>query len=170
MDQFYTDITSPYWWLSVIVVGVLLNVVANLVSESLRRRLTESSERYRAWKSAKSDERERMIDNLVEHAEADPMLERFYQHLEARQHRSSRQAFDIMAIMAVFTGLLASFVWTTGDAGPLAYFAAASVLATLLAAAASVSYGNHLRLYVTVNDRVGFARERRRKPPPSPSA
>ena len=168
MDRFLEFILDPAF-LAGFVVAIVASVIANLVSESLRRRLTESNERYRAWRSAKSDERERMIDNLVEHAEADPMLERFYQHLEARQHRSGRQAFDIMVVLAAVTGVLVPLAWATGGVGPLPFMAAAFALAASLATAASISYGNHHRLYVTVNDRVGFARERRRKSTPPPT-
>ena len=65
MADFFNNITSISWWIGVVIVGILLNLVAIYLKSPIDRCLSSISIKYRTRTEAKKAEREAKITYLV---------------------------------------------------------------------------------------------------------
>jgi hypothetical protein len=61
MEKFIDDISSLYWWLAVVVVGILINVVSTYIRTGLEINLAKIS----TYWARKKDSRERKQEQLI---------------------------------------------------------------------------------------------------------
>lgn len=67
MVQFVANLRSPSWWLSVVVVGILLNVIANYLTRGIDLASSRLSSRWLSWwrsPKLKPESREQMVARL----------------------------------------------------------------------------------------------------------
>lgn len=62
MDEFLKSLGSTYWWISVVIVGILINLASNFLQKNLDMQLSSVS---KLWKK-KSDERKRKRQQTLE--------------------------------------------------------------------------------------------------------
>ena len=55
MEKFVTDMSSPYWWVSVVIVGLLINIISGYLKSFIDSLATKSYERYKERKQKISD-------------------------------------------------------------------------------------------------------------------
>ena len=71
MQEFLADLSTAYWWLSVVVVGLIINVAATYVRPLLDRTGSAASTHWRAA----SEGRQRSFDTAVAKVKADKELQ-----------------------------------------------------------------------------------------------
>jgi len=64
MTRFLTDITSIYWWISVVVVGILIHIFGTLISHKLDVPLSKVSTWWRDRSQQRTLEAEQAIAEL----------------------------------------------------------------------------------------------------------
>jgi len=65
MDEFYKNLSSASWWLSVVIVGILINLASALLFRKLDSRLSAISLRWRTRSKARKEQTEKRIAWLV---------------------------------------------------------------------------------------------------------
>lgn len=81
MDEFAKTVASPYWWLSIVLVGILINLVSAYIKPVLDRAMSRVSLAWRTRNDQRRAEYERELNALVGNVE----LQRKYEHLELRR-------------------------------------------------------------------------------------
>ena len=76
MDEFATNLSSPAWWVGVVVVGILINLVSAYAKPILDRITSNFGEKWKRQSSERRRAYEEEISKLVESAE----LRRHYEH------------------------------------------------------------------------------------------
>jgi hypothetical protein len=64
MKDFFTNLGSLYWWISVVVVGVLINLFSAYLKNKLDRYLSSTSSWWRKRTEVKSNQRQSTIDKI----------------------------------------------------------------------------------------------------------
>ena len=77
MDKFFQDISSLYWWISVVVVGILINIFGNY----LPKLLSKVSTRSRNYWIERSEKRKKEYEDYVQLLESD-IEERYITSME----------------------------------------------------------------------------------------
>jgi hypothetical protein len=78
----FEDVSSTNWWLSVVVVGIVINLLSSWIGGRLAQWRAKVSEKYRNSKSAEADR----IRDRVNRLKGDPALrEAFYRRLLSRK-------------------------------------------------------------------------------------
>lgn len=93
MDKIVEALSSPVWWLSVVVAGIVVNLVAAYGKPYIDKLLAVTSSRWRARSNAAKEKRERFIAQL----RSDPNE---FQYQSVRELR-----FRIQAIYALLIGV-----------------------------------------------------------------
>ena len=65
IDKFLSEATSLYWWISVVVVGVLLNLLSSYMKQPIDRLAALAFERYKARKQRLSSAFETQAEMLL---------------------------------------------------------------------------------------------------------
>ena len=64
MSDFIADLASPRWWMSVVVAGILVNMVATYLLRLLDSRLMRASDWWRRTRTSVQRERQATLDAL----------------------------------------------------------------------------------------------------------
>ena len=64
MEKFIEDITSAYWWVAVVVVGVVINILSAYIRNGLETRLAKVSSFWAARKESREQRRSELIELL----------------------------------------------------------------------------------------------------------
>ncbi len=64
MKDFITNISSLYWWISVVVVGILINLFSSYLKDRLDRYLSGVSSRWRQQSEKQKAKTQRILDKL----------------------------------------------------------------------------------------------------------
>jgi hypothetical protein len=70
----FIDLSSPYWWVSVVIVGILINLASAYLKPKLDTRLSRASTWWRTRSEAQKSERLRKIEVLVGDANAQAVV------------------------------------------------------------------------------------------------
>src|SRR5438270_4750812 len=63
------DIASPAWWMSVVIAGLLVNLLAAYLKSPVDRLLSHSSSRWRASSEKRREKRNQLIERLRQDAD-----------------------------------------------------------------------------------------------------
>src|SRR2546421_702947 len=74
MKDFFNNIGSIYWWLSVVAVGVLINLFSAYLKNRLDARLSKVSSWWRNRSEARKAQRLKEIDNLCDNPSEQIMM------------------------------------------------------------------------------------------------
>lgn len=111
MDELLNNLTSTYWWLSVVVVGLIINLVSSYLKPPLD---AIGSKTFHAWK-ARSERANKMYVKKVDALAAAPHTQVLFM-LRAQSLRAKSNGWSLTAIFAL--ALYQSSVWL-GDQSPL---------------------------------------------------
>jgi len=64
MTKLLEDISSPYWWVSIVIVGILINVFSSFIFRRFEQISVKKSERKRLLLEAERQKRQSRIDAL----------------------------------------------------------------------------------------------------------
>ena len=93
MSRFLQDITSVYWWVSVVVIGIVINVVGVLISRKLDIPLSKASSWWRDRSQKRMLEAEQEIVNLKSSQHEQVMMA-----LQVVDHKSSQLSYGLLGI------------------------------------------------------------------------
>ncbi len=65
MDEIKGVLTSPVWWISVVVAGILINITASYLRTVLDARLSRMSRRWRVKSQQRAGKRDHRIESLA---------------------------------------------------------------------------------------------------------
>lgn len=80
MDELTKNLSSPYWWIGVVVVGILINLASAYLKPALDRWLSRMSVWWRNQSAKRKARYEKEIEALMGSAE----LQRNYEHAELK--------------------------------------------------------------------------------------
>ena len=85
MNQFVRDVVTPYWWISVVIVGIIIHVVGTFVTKKLEAGSGGLSKWWLKRTAAQRERRRRAVDELLNdpHEEISLSLESVYNMLNA---------------------------------------------------------------------------------------
>lgn len=81
MDELWGNLTSPYWWLSVVLVSVLINLASAYLKSAIDRLFSRI---FSAWR-ARSDQRQAAHTRELAAMVGNSELQRQYEHMALRR-------------------------------------------------------------------------------------
>ena len=103
MREFLNNLSSLSWWLGVVVVGVVINILSPYISKGLEKVLIKTSARYRKRIAERSEKRRKRITELKANQHKQIMLAFGEQRLRIR----SLENFFGGVIWFIFSGISA---------------------------------------------------------------
>jgi ABC-type multidrug transport system fused ATPase/permease subunit len=70
MDEFFQNISSISWWLGVVIVGILINVLSHYIQKKFDTQLSALSSRWKKRSEEKKELRKRAIEKIRENPNA----------------------------------------------------------------------------------------------------
>ncbi|OZY84384.1 hypothetical protein CBP51_14330 [Cellvibrio mixtus] len=64
MDEFVKGLSSPSWWVGVVIVGILINLISSLLIKFFGFLLKQTSEKWRNKEQIKNTERQKTIEKI----------------------------------------------------------------------------------------------------------
>lgn len=64
MEDFFSNLVSLYWWISVVIVGILINLASAYLKSKLDHRLSKTSIWWRSRSERQKAERQKKIEDL----------------------------------------------------------------------------------------------------------
>jgi len=101
MDEFAKILASPYWWLSVVVVGILINLVSAYIKEPIDWLFSHISVAWRTRTEKRRADYTRELNTLVGNAE----LQRQYEHLELRRTLDALFGLMFALLILLYKGM-----------------------------------------------------------------
>ena len=105
LENFATDLQSPYWWVTVVVVGVLINIGSAYLKSPIDRALGSISSRRRA----KNERRARQLEEESNNLAGDLQLFTLEVSLQTRDMVLSLQLLALAATFGFFLVLLSPY-------------------------------------------------------------
>jgi hypothetical protein len=115
MEKFLQDIVSTYWWVSVVIVGIIINIISAYIKPLLENRLGRVSEFWKKRQEARTQTFSRQVSMLKENSD----LRSIYALREIRYRIRSASYLIFASIffaMASWALGVVSFYLTTGAA------------------------------------------------------
>ncbi|CEO39091.1 hypothetical protein [Photobacterium kishitanii] len=102
MDEFFKSLTSPVWWISVVVVGILVSVIAAYIKESIDKILSSI---FKAWKLNVEQRKNKHIELVKKVQECDRTLFLLgFEESRFRQRSTLLAILSFMCLILVFQG------------------------------------------------------------------
>lgn len=105
MDKLLQDMSSIYWWISVVIVGLVINLVSSYLKPPLD---ALGGKTFHAWK-AKSDRAKRLHDHNVSLLSSNPHAQ-VIAMLRTQSLRAKSNGWSLTALLTLVLGL--SSTWT----------------------------------------------------------
>ena len=99
MDKLLEALTSPVWWVSVVIAGVVVNLVAAYLKPRLDGFLSATSSRWRTTSAAARERREQFLTQL----QSDPAEFHYQQMRELRLRAQATFALLLGVFFLLFT-------------------------------------------------------------------
>jgi len=103
MKTFLTNLTSLYWWVSVVIVGILINLTSAYLKNRLDGRLSRISGWWRKRSEAKKAETEQSVVNLVDNPH-----EQYMAAFDGLRHGLRAVTVFLLSVLALVSGEVAS--------------------------------------------------------------
>ncbi|MCJ7635824.1 hypothetical protein MUP77_25965 [Candidatus Bathyarchaeota archaeon] len=113
MKEFVESLSSPAWWIGVVVVGILINIA----SAYLKPRIDTTLAGISVWSSQRTQKRKEHREKLIELLAKNPQKQLIFAH-RAMRHLERSNGFMLQSIILVVLGSLFRFVVSVA---PLAY-------------------------------------------------
>ena len=81
MSNFYTDLQTPYWWVSVIIVGIIVSIVGNVLTKIFASKI----KCFKDWRDERAKADDKNFKKDLESLRSDPQQEKVLLHNEIRQ-------------------------------------------------------------------------------------
>ena len=107
MQKFIDDLATPYWWLSIVLVSLLLNVAANYITRFIDIARGRARERRTQSRRLLIESMRRRADELVAHRELIPLAV-----FQAQRERWRVVSYGLCAALASFGTAGVSDAWT----------------------------------------------------------
>lgn len=65
MEKFIHDLASPYWWLSIVIVGLFLNIFSNVLFKKYEQYKSQHSDKKRRELQNRQTAREQKVNQLI---------------------------------------------------------------------------------------------------------
>ena len=101
MEEFSKSLASPYWWLSTVIVGILINLASAYIKRPIDRLFSRISVAWRNRSEQRRAEYTRELNALVGNAE----LQRHYEHLELRRTLDALFGLMFALFILLFKGM-----------------------------------------------------------------
>ena len=103
MDKFIDEISSTYWWIGVVVVGIVINIASSYIRKIMESRLSNISIYWKGKKKERVEKIAKKVDILRNNSE----LRGIYALRESR-YRIRSIGFTIFGILSGTVGVWAS--------------------------------------------------------------
>ena len=70
MEKFIEDITTAYWWMAVVIVGIIINVASTYIRSGIENQLAKISTYWSTRKELRENNRAQLINLLQEDSQA----------------------------------------------------------------------------------------------------
>jgi hypothetical protein len=107
MQKFITEIATWYWWLSVVLVGLVINLVSAYLKPWIDGWWSNRSERARARRKVETEEFQRKTSHLA----SDPML----LVIAGQRHHDAEMATISASVFFVFLLVFSSYIGSAGS-------------------------------------------------------
>lgn len=101
MEEFSKVLSSPYWWLSAVVVGILINLVSAYIKGPIDQLLSHISVAWRTRSEKRRADYTLELNKLVVNME----LQRQYEHLELRSTLDALFGLMFALLILLYKGM-----------------------------------------------------------------
>ena len=116
LHRFLDEIATPYWWVSVIVVGLVLSVGGHFLSKFLENTYANYSKKQKLKIDQKKKEDRERIDNIINELESDQKKLDLFMFYASNSHK---RKYALLVIELVILLLILVNLASTDDFTPI---------------------------------------------------